>query len=227
MSHIDTPILITGCARSGTSLTAGIVNHCGAWGGKMTGNMPHNKKGQYENSYIRNNMVKPHLELMGCDKLGQKPLPDINNIYIDFEWKADILKVIKAQGYSGGPWFYKGAKMCLTWPLWHDAFPNAKWVIVRRDDKDIALSCMKTRFMRAYRDVKGWQIWIDEHKKRFEEMEKAGLDVVEVWPSKVIEGKYGEMKNAIHHIGLSWERDIIHDFIEPRLWNTKRKRHGK
>ena len=31
------PILITGCARSGTSMIAGVINICGAFGGDMAG----------------------------------------------------------------------------------------------------------------------------------------------------------------------------------------------
>ena len=39
------PIIITGCARSGTSLTAGVINICGAGGGEMSGATIYNKKG--------------------------------------------------------------------------------------------------------------------------------------------------------------------------------------
>ena len=74
------PILITGAARSGTSLTAGIISICGAFGGNTTGSTPYNRNGQFENSHIRNRIVKPYLVRMGVDKLGQYPLPDIKKV---------------------------------------------------------------------------------------------------------------------------------------------------
>ena len=62
MAKISPPILLTGCARSGTSLTAGIVNLCGAFGGIMSGPNRNNAKGMFENSKIRNTIIKPYLQ---------------------------------------------------------------------------------------------------------------------------------------------------------------------
>ena len=45
MNHIMEPILITGAARSGTSMSAGVVSLCGAWGGELSGPNVYNKKG--------------------------------------------------------------------------------------------------------------------------------------------------------------------------------------
>ena len=44
------PIIITGCARSGTSMIAGIIHLCGAWKGNTSGPNKYNKKGNYNNS---------------------------------------------------------------------------------------------------------------------------------------------------------------------------------
>ena len=41
------PILITGCARSGTSMVAGIINMSGAFGGVMAGPNKNNQKGNF------------------------------------------------------------------------------------------------------------------------------------------------------------------------------------
>jgi len=142
------PILITGCARSGTSMVAGIINKCQVFGGDMSGPNRNNAKGMFENAYIRNNILKPYLRQMEVDPLGQYPLPDIDNLLIPSSLKKDVEQVMINQGYTNGPWMYKGAKMCLTWPAWHHAFPNAKWIIVRRRIGDIVNSCIRTGFMR-------------------------------------------------------------------------------
>lgn len=220
---MDEPILITGCARSGTSIIAGIIHYCGAWGGVMTGATRYNKKGQFENRALRDTVTKAALREAELDPLGQKPLADPATWKIDPTWRARVHDVIKREGYKKGPWFYKGAKMCQFWTQWHNAFPTAKWLFVRRDDVDIINSCLKTGFMRAYNTEAGWQKWVDVHLTRLEEMKLAGLDVIEVWPTKVVNGQFGEIKNAVAHVGLNWNRDVVHDFIAPRLWSTKKK----
>jgi hypothetical protein len=53
------PILITGAARSGTSMTAGVINICGAFGGVLSGPNKNNKKGMFENNRIRQDIAKP------------------------------------------------------------------------------------------------------------------------------------------------------------------------
>lgn len=217
---MNDPILITGCARSGTSMIGGIVHMCGAWGGEMSGPTKYNKKGMFENRIIRNVLIKTYLKESGLDRMGQLPLPDINNLKPFSDLKDRITYVIKKQQYEDGPWFYKGAKMCLLWPIWNEAFPNAKWVIVRRSDKGIIDSCLRTGFMRAYKDTEGWQIWLDEHLKRFKEMRKAGLDIIEIWPEWIIEeGNYRYIKRMIKYLGLKWKDKIIKDFVTPDLWH--------
>lgn len=224
MSIEQPPILITGAARSGTSMIAGIINICGAWGGKMAGKTRYNKKGMFENSEIRETLVKPALERMGCDRLGQNPLPDIGNVknankYFTTYWRRTVDKIVNNQGYISGPWMYKGAKMCLIWPIWDVAYPLAKWVIVRRNDQDIVNSCMKTGFMKRYKTPEGWGIWVDEHKERFNEMRNAGLDIIEVWPTKAIQGDLAEAQAMIEKLGLQWMEQEVSEFICPALWH--------
>ena len=221
MNWKERPILITGCARSGTSIIGAIVHYHGAFGGKMTGPTRYNPKGQFENDVIRNKLVKPLLRKNGYDPLGQHPLPNITKMPVEANWKRRVLAVMDEQGYKGGPWFYKGAKMCLFWTQWADAFPEAHWIIVRREEDGIVHSCLKTGFMRAYRKPEGWRNWIREHKKRFNEMAIAGLNMIEVWPSKIVNGDYSEIKTVIEHVGLQWDENVVKDFIEPKLWHSK------
>jgi hypothetical protein len=225
MTTLDKPILITGCARSGTSMTAGIINICGAWGGEMSGPNNNNQKGMFENHAIRQNLTKPQLKAAGFDPMGQKPLPTDEYLATITDeqalvWKRKVLTLLKSQGLLDGmQWFYKGAKMCLVWPLWAKAFPDAQWVIVRRKDFDIADSCMRTSFMRAYNSIEGWQSWVDVHKKRFQEMKDAGLDVLEVTPEDIIKlGDFSAIHKVIARAELNWDAPEINNFVAPRLW---------
>jgi hypothetical protein len=231
---IQSPILITGAARSGTSLIAGMINRCGAWGGKMSGPNLNNKKGMYENSEIRNNVVKPYLREIGVDPMGQFPLPDPHTMNIPNNWRSMIHSVIGRQGYNGGPWFYKGAKMCLMWPVWQHAFPNAKWVIVRRRTGDIVSSCIKTGFMRAFSDelaqrkvnvqneADGWKWWVHQHENRFIEMITEGLNVQIVWPERLVYGDYTQLMNTIEWLGLKWNPEAL-KFVDEKLWKARKK----
>jgi hypothetical protein len=232
--EMPSPILITGAARSGTSMVAGAINICGAFGGTMSGPNRNNQKGMFENHVIRNQIMKPYLQEIGADKMGQFPLPEVSTLSIPINWKGRVERILQEQGYKSGPWFYKGAKMCLMWPVWHYAFPNAKWIIVRRRTGDIARSCCKTTFMRAFSreltqrkvnaksEFEGWIWWVRQHEKRFVEMIEAGLNVKQIWPERMVTGDYQQLYETLEWLGLSWKSDVL-GFIDPKLWKARRK----
>jgi hypothetical protein len=226
------PILITGCARSGTSMVAGIINMCGAFGGKMTGPNKNNAKGMFENAQIRDVLVKPYLREIGVDPKGQYPLPDVNKLKIPVDWAERVRKIMIDEGYKNGHWMYKGAKMCLIYPIWHYAFPNAKWVIVRRKDEDIVRSCLNTGFMTAFKyehkvkavgakdETDAWFWWVRQHNKLFVEMIEKGLNCKQVHPERMIRGDYSQIHEMLEWLGLEWNSEIP-NFIEPKLWKAR------
>ena len=228
------PILITGCARSGTSMIAGAIHLCGAFGGLMSGPNVNNPKGMFENHRIREQVTKPYLRSIGVDPLGQWPLPDLDRLSIPTDWWQRVEQVFMEEGYKSGPWFYKGAKSCLFWPVWHYAFPDAKWVIVRRHKQDIVASCMKTGFMRAFRgraaqravgaddEQSGWTWWVEQHLARFREMQDAGLNCRIIWPERMVQGDYQPLYETIEWLGLTWNSKVL-EFIDPKLWKARQK----
>lgn len=220
LKHCDSPILITGCARSGTSLIAGIIHACGARGGELLGPCSWNQKGMFENLYIRENMVKPYLTAIFADPKGQRPLPVASSVPIIQDWHEAFMDVMYEQGYSDeDQLFYKGAKMCLMWPVWHAAFPRARWIIVRRDDPGIIASCLRTPFMNAYNDAAGWQEWIDHHKECFEEMAAWGLDIAQIHSPSIVKGDLSGVEEMIQWLGLEWNESAVKEFVAPELWH--------
>jgi hypothetical protein len=225
--QITSPILITGCARSGTSMTAGIIHACGAFGGKLAGPNLNNQKGMFENVAIRNGLVKKYLRSIGADHLGQHPLPDQDLVRRTItparimEFQKYFYNIFKDDGYDfKSPMFYKGAKLCLIWPLIHSAFPDARWIIVRRTSKDIVRSCLKTGFMRAYTHELGWYKWVDYHLERFLEMQYAGLNVYFFWPERICDdGIWEEAEALSDHLDLEYNEDAVKEFVEPTLWH--------
>ncbi len=225
MAIKEPPVLITGCARSGTSMTAGIFHALGGWGGEMSGPTRHNKKGMFENAEVRS-IVKLYLKLCNVDPKGQYPLPDLHDLRPVMHWKRRITGIMEDQGCPFEQWFYKGAKMCLMWPIWNDAFPNAKWIIVRRADDDIVYSCMRTGFMNNRSTEKGWHSWVDHHKENFRQMHEAGLQIRELWPSKFVGGDYTELKEVMEWAGYSWNEDAINNFVDKKLFHRGGKQNG-
>jgi len=219
------PIIIVGAARSGTSMTAGVVQLCGAFGGNTGGPSRWNAKGMFENRAIRDECIKNYLRSIGADPLGQKPLPDTKDVvfkqaYAD-KWREFHWKTMVAQGYRGGPWYVKQAKSCLVWPLIHAAFPDSKWVVVRREPADIVRSCLRTGFMRAYDKASGWLEWVSVHERKFEEMADAGISMSEVWPQRMIDGDFLQMQTVINWLGLTWDFEAAREFVDPGLWRRQ------
>lgn len=228
------PILITGIPRSGTSMVAGCFHKCGAFGGNMAGPNRNNEKGMFENIRVRG-VVKEYLRQIGVDPLGQYPLPNPAKLGIPTNWRRIVENIMKDEGYDGGAWMYKGAKITLTYPVWQYAFPNAKYIIVRRRTPQIITSCKKTGFMKAFHNEKnqravgaanedeGWLWWIHQHEKRFVEMIQAGLNAKIVWAERMIWGDYQQMREAIEWAGLDWHTHAqeVYNFVEPKLWKAK------
>lgn len=215
------PILVTGAARSGSGMIAGVLNKCGAFGGIMT-----NKRGLYENDQIRETIVKPYLKQDGSDTNGQKILPDTQAMLIPRYWKKRVEEVMLAEGYTGGAWMYKDARIALMWPIWHYAFPNAKWLIVRRRTGDIIQSCMKTAYMNAYETEEGWLTWVHEYEQRFIEMISEGVNVKVIWPERMVNGDYQQLHETLNWLGLPWKSEIF-NFIDPLLWSSRKKKGGQ
>ena len=161
--------------------------------------------------------------------MGQYPLPDRDALLslvtypVAADWRLSVQRVFLAQGYSGGPWYYKGAKMCIMWPMWVRAFPDAKWIIVRRKASEIVDSCLRTGFMRNRDSRAGWGEWIDEHECSFNEMRNAGADIKEVWSNNIIAGDFSQLIEALDHCDVAWQQSAA-DFIDTQLFHTEGER---
>lgn len=199
-------LLITGCARSGTSLTTQLLQAHGLETGRTNS--------LFENTDVRERILKPMLESVGGDRLGQHPLPP-RDAHPDAHGLSGHVQAV-----LGDQWAYKDAKLCLVWRAWAEAFPDAKWLIVRRKANDIAASCLRTGFMRAYSTAEGWLGWVDEHLQRFEDMRTA-LDVREVWPAQWIAGDLDSLRELTEWLGLDFDPTAARKIINPKAWNRK------
>ena len=214
LNNIHSPIFVTGVERSGSSIIARIISLCGAFTGLTTE--------MYENIEVKK-LLDTYYELIGADKKGQRPLPDTKKLLILNNWKQKIEDVIIGGKYHReSPWMLKGSRLCQTWPLWYYAFPNAKWVIVRRRTGDIIDSCLKTGYMTAYKDREGWLEWEHAHEKLFVDMIETGVNCKIVWPERMVTGDYQQIFEMVDWLGLCWNNRVM-SVVDPLLWNSKQR----
>lgn len=215
------PIIVTGAARSGTSVTANVIHAAGAWGGDLIGPHKTNPKGFFENKPIREDVVKPYLDRMGVDRLGQKALPtDEHLLSTPYpELRRDIEKMITDQGYLGGPWFTKDAKYTLIWRAMDKAFPDARWVVVRRPRENIVASCVKTGFMLGRKSESGWEKWVDEYESRLNVLTSTVKHSIESWTDDLMRADENKIQLLADFLGLPITVDIVSSVIIRRAWH--------
>jgi len=213
------PVLITGCARSGTSLTAGIFHACGLFMGDTCGPTPSNPKGQFENIAIQNRVIAPYLSSIHADPFGQKPLP---RELPPRPWlQLDVSHHLKSQGWQGGLYGIKDSKMALTWKIWAHAFPQAKWVITIRDRDSVMNSCMAAPSMRKITRRREWAQWYAHYERIFTQIRRNCKSVCFVNAAKTSQGDFTSIRNAVKGSGLEWNEEAVSDFVDPSLWHYK------
>jgi hypothetical protein len=168
-----------------------------------------------EHGGVREKVVKPYLRRISADEMGQHPLPCYADIKPDPRWRDRVLK------HLDGADCYKGAKMALIWPLWVEHFPEARWIIVRREPNDIAASCLRTSFMRAYKTHQEWVRWAQEYHDRCDAlMQAVGDKAMNVYPHDAVKGDTEAYRAAVEHAGLSWRPDAVKAVIRPGKWHA-------
>lgn len=216
------PILVTGMARSGTSMTAGVIHFCGGWTGEQDSLAP--RRSLFENARLTEVFAR-YLKCIGVDPSGQSPLPCSSVLPLWFDMRNEVQRAAVESGYLAGPWFYKSSKIPLVWTQWAETFPQSKWVLVRRTEEQIVQSCLKTRFMVAHSTEKGWREWHRYYIDRFDEMlaaQSLAGRIKQVWPTKMILGDFAEIRDVVEWLGLVWDENRVRNFIAPERWNRGR-----
>lgn len=195
-------------------MIAGILQICGVFTG-------HTDK-MLENIEMKEDLLFPYLSGNGADPNGLNPLPDSNQLTIPHSWKERVENILLGQAYDCGPWMFKSAKVALTWPVWQYAFPNAKYIIVRRRTGDIVQSCMKTGYLEAYSNEEGWKEMVRAYEEKFVQMISEGLNCKVIWPHRMVHGDYGQVYELLEWLGLPWKTEIL-SHIDPKFWKTRKK----
>lgn len=222
---MNQPIFITGADRSGSTLIAKILQICGVFTG-VTSNM-------LENLELRE-MCK---EYLFQNKRNGEFMVETMDLQIPVGWHQKVKGILGCESCSKKVWFFKSAQLAQMWPVWHYAYPNARWIIVRRRTGDIIQSCVKTGYMTMFKDPKNWEKicvtneeeawkwWVHQYEKKFVEMIEAGVNCKIIWPERMVVGDYQQIYEMLEWLGLQWTPKIV-ETIDPMLIKSRRKENG-
>lgn len=210
------PILITGADRSGSTLVTRVLELCGAFSGVTTK--------MRENKAIRK-LTASYINLHSAEH----EFLSFENISLPRNWETKVMDIFIEEGLkSNQNFFYKDSAIAQTWPVWNNAFPNAKWIIVRRRTGDIIHSCMETSYMLRFKNKKnqraigvasekeGWLWWVHQYEDQFVQMLQANLNCKVVWPERMRDGNYKQMKELVAWAELTWNEEV-QKTIDPLL----------
>ncbi len=217
----DRPILVTGLPRSGTSLIAGLLGQCGVWLGRTVPGGPPNPRGFFEHIALREGVVKGILRALNCDPLGVARLPPQEGLLPVDNLREMVHQLLRREGYDGSrPWLFKDAKLTLLWPQWVAAFPQARWVIVRRDTEAVIDSCLRTHFMAWHGlDRSQWRAWAESYQTRLQRLTASVPWWREIHPHRLVHGDWRPFLSLAHALGLQASPTQLQDFLLPESWH--------
>ena len=203
-TKVESPIVVLGYPRSGTSLVAGLIHLHGAWAGECRQADGRNPKGFFENKEINRNLTSKKHD-------GPK-------------LRAKIEKIVLSQGYVGGPWVVKHAVP--KWISWL-GFPDVKWVCCFRDPDEIYESHLRVwkyneeiigRTGRWWRKEK----LISQAKKHQEIMtfilnKYNGIDIHPAQLTKSFDTT--GIGRVLEFCGFVLDEEIVKSFVDMSLWN--------
>ncbi len=213
-NSIESPIVVLGYPRSGTSLTAGLIHLHGAWAGICRAADGRNPKGFYENKEIN------------------RILTSNKNVDV-IKLKKKIEKIIISQGYTGGSWVMKHAVP--KWVSWL-GYPNVKFVCCFRDLDEIYESHLRVWKYNEEEIGRKGRWWRKE--KLIEQATKHQTIMTNIikehggftiFPKMFTESNKGETLayHLLKFCGLPFYTNVFNDFVDKSLWNGGSKCQAK
>lgn len=201
-------IFLTGAPRSGTIVTMGILEACGADLGEASAS------GLKELKPFRDGVVKGLLKRNGADPLGQGPLLSPDSIKPSPAIKSALIETV------GSVDAVKALKAVMFWPVIADAFPNAKWIILKRDPQKVAESCLRAPFMKRYSTLEEWIEYAQHYHNCCDQLEASDNQTMTLNPSDYLtDGDFSGLQDAIEWAGLEWNEKKARGLIKKTEWH--------
>lgn len=221
-SLFELPVFILGPMRSGTSLIASILQECGLWLGTSIPPSPANPKGFFENRYFKQRVTKRLLSSIGADPSGIDPLPPPGARARLPGLKSKTRGWLEREGWHDDvPWGAKDPKLSLIWETLAEAFPGARWVVVRRRLDEIARSCVQSSFLQNRRKSEDyWRSLAAAYVDRIAPLVALQRNVFEADSGDVVEGQWAAIQTCVEGLDLRWNAERIAPLVDRHLWNT-------
>lgn len=194
----QSPILIAGPTRCGTTMIAGLLHFHGVWIGKarVTAYPQTNSLLGTENTEI-----KQFLKKWAGDGAG------------DFRQK--LMKMVK----TDGPWLLKTVQILHKADRFLDAFPSATWLLPTRPFDDIVESQMRHPGMPGSREARARKVrWCQERQNMVAERANK---VLRVDAHAMAKGSEEVAREMIEFCGFTFDRGIWAGWIDPGMWHGR------
>ena len=223
INEIEQMIFVATLPRSGSSMDCGILEACGAFGGKTIGCVAANKKGIFENRGLNSMLLSPIFEeieirnprgLLTVHKSGGPPA----ELFADF--RQDLTYGLNKQGYKGGVAYFKNGVYTFMFNRINELFPDAIWVLPYRNANSVVKSTQRINpnkpIDKIKNDIKDYRFMYD-HIQR-----EAGERAFLINNDELMGGDYSEMKAVVEKAGLKWDEEAVTEWIDPALWGESK-----
>lgn len=216
MNNLNNPILVASPPRSGSSITAMILSNLGLFSGETKKGDEFNIRGYFENLAI-SKLEVDYMRANDTENLGKRFNP-INLSAGEADFGSAVKKVVLDQGIKESQrWFYKSPRMTFCWKLWHKHFPDAQWIIVRRNKHEVLKSIQQTKFMDAYNTEQDWLKYLSIFESLQYDIKKQ-CSAIEFDINRVFEGQPEEIDRLCKFICIN-PIDALLKGIDKRYWN--------
>ncbi|MBE7386045.1 MAG: sulfotransferase [Leptolyngbya sp. SIO1E4] len=134
------PIVIAGMHRSGTSLTASILQKSGVdIGEKLLGSGTGNSKGHFEDV----DFLSLHQEFLVSQGVSSEGWTSLSKVIVSEQLTAKAKSLLGERSQKPTLWGWKDPRTVLFLDFWHELIPNAKFVFVYRVPWEVVDSLFK------------------------------------------------------------------------------------
>lgn len=198
-----TPIFVTGCQRSGLSMTSAILHVHGVWSGEQTAQKI--SKMSFSNKRLWKD---------GFDSFFHPVDNSLEKGFNEAQVASHIESLLIHQGFRGGYWLMKNHKLIEHQEQITKVFPKAIWIHVRRSEDDILKSCLKTFPLGLKKSEEEWKQIISQTMKKMDDLSNRA-SVYTIHPERFFKGDFSEIQAIIYSVlEIEWMGDVVKELFK-------------
>lgn len=222
MSENVNIIIIASGPRYRSSLLAGMIDQCGAFGGCLIDAGKANPTGFFENRAIKELCVIRYIETFFAGKrkrngrrkhiypnLAPVPFEEEYKWYMPPMFRERVLEIFRRDGWDGEQTLYfKLPLAILMAPVWHYAFPEAKWIVLERPANEVREALIEQGWMppipEGKEDTHGYA-YISMYERALEAIKsKSDINWKPIDMLRILNRDFSELQQVIKWAGMEW-----------------------